>query len=392
MNRARYGPPPGETHVWVVPEPGPGPRREALLQRCAGLLAPEERRRSDRVVPSARTLYACSHAALRAVTALYTGRSPDRVAFVRGKFGKPYVGGDPGLRVSLSHTDGLALVAVSRDGPVGVDVERVTPLRDPAGLRRQILSPWEDPRCPGSAEDPSHGALFTHWTCKEAVLKALGTGLAGDLTAVWVAPGERRGGPVRVHRAPGDPGRAWRLWLIDAGPGFRAAVAVAGGGDVVRVLGRLPGHDDGLLPAAAPGDVGPLAAEPADIRTLVRAGASVRLLAPSTAGHRAPSTAGHPVPSTADHSAPSTADHSAPSTVGHPVPSAVGHSVPSAVGHSVPSTAGHPVPSAVGHSVPSTAGHPAPSAAVHLDSSPPPPAPVPSGAGVAQQKEIPSCR
>ncbi|MER6632157.1 4'-phosphopantetheinyl transferase superfamily protein [Streptomyces sp. NPDC000987] len=373
MNRARYGPPPGETHVWVVPEPGPGPRREALLQRCAGLLSPEERRRSDRVVPSARTLYACSHAALRAVTALYSGRSPDRVAFVRGKFGKPYVGGDPGLRVSLSHTDGLALVAVSRDGPVGVDVERVAPLRDPAGLRRQILSPWEDPRCPGSAEDPSHGALFTHWTCKEAVLKALGTGLAGDLTAVWVAPGERRGGPVRVHRAPGDPGRAWRLWLIDAGPGFRAAVAVAGGGDVVRVLGRLPGHDDGLLPAAAPGDVGPLAAEPTDIRTLVTAGAGVRLLAPSTAGHRAPSTA-RPVPSPA-----------------HPVPSTAGHRAPSTA-RPAPSTSGHPAPSTAGHLAPSTAGHPAPSTAVHLASSPPPPAPVPSGAGVAQQKEIPSCR
>ncbi|MEU5100168.1 4'-phosphopantetheinyl transferase superfamily protein [Streptomyces sp. NPDC020996] len=385
MNRARNGPPPGETHVWVVPEPGPGPRREALLQRCAGLLAPEERRRFGRIVPSARTLYACSHAALRAVTALYSGRSPDRVAFVRGKLGKPYVSGDPGLRVSLSHTDGLALVAVSRDGPVGVDVERVTPLHDPAGLRRQILSPWEDPRCPGSAEDPSHGALFTHWTCKEAVLKALGTGLAGDLTAVWVAPGERRGGPVRVHRAPGDPARAWRLWLIDAGPGFRAAVAVAGGGDVVRVLGRLPGHDDGLLAAAAPLDAGPLAPEPADIRTLVAAGAGVRLLAPYTAVHPAPSTAGHLGPSTAGHFGPSTAGHLGPSSAVHLAPPTAASRTPAASG-----LCASAAPAAAPRSTPRSP-HPA---AAHPAAPHPPPtsAPVPSVVGVAQQKEIPSCR
>lgn len=241
MGRAGHGPPDGEAHVWVVPEPLPGPGREALVERCVRLLSPEERRRWSRVVPAARTMYACSHAALRAVTALYTGRPPSQVAFAKGAFGKPYVRGDPGLRVSLSHTDGLALVAVGRDGPVGVDVERLAPLRDPAGLRRQVLSEWEAAHWPESCEDALHSGLFTHWTCKEAVLKALGSGLAGDLTAVWVTPPrDRRSGPVPVHRVPGTADRTWRVRLIDVGTDFRAALAVAGGGDVVRVLGGLP--------------------------------------------------------------------------------------------------------------------------------------------------------
>ncbi|MEU6145040.1 4'-phosphopantetheinyl transferase superfamily protein [Streptomyces sp. NPDC047081] len=230
------------------------------MDRCAGLLSPEERRRWGRIVPGSRVLYACSHAALRAVTALYGGRSASQVAFATGKFGKPYVSGDPGLRISLSHTEGLALVAVSRDGPVGVDVERVRPLRDPAGLRRQILSGWEAARWPESEgdEDGRHGVaaqgalydgLFTRWACKEAVLKALGSGLAGDLTAVWVTPGERRGGPVRLHRVPGGASRAWGLQLVDVGPEFRAAVAVAGGGEVVRVLGMPSGAGPAQLTA-----------------------------------------------------------------------------------------------------------------------------------------------
>lgn len=230
MSRERRGPPPGEVRVQVVREP----RTEERLRRCLELLTPRERERERHMLPRQRAVYAAAHAALRVLTASCSGRDVGEVAFRRGSFGKPYVVGDPGLRVSLSHTGGLALLAVSRDGPVGVDVERVVPLRDPAGLRRQILSPPEAEAWSPDREGPLHEGLFTHWTCKEAVLKALGTGLAGDLTAVHVAPGDRRSGPVRLCRVPGPP-RQWRLHLIDVGPGYRAAVAVAGGGDVVRL-------------------------------------------------------------------------------------------------------------------------------------------------------------
>ncbi|WP_371555017.1 4'-phosphopantetheinyl transferase superfamily protein [Streptomyces longwoodensis] len=231
MGRERHGPPPGEVHVRVVREPSDA----GELQRCVALLTDEERERRRHLVPSQRALYAAAHAALRTTTAAFSGRPVGQVAFRRGASGKPYVAGDPGLRVSLSHTDGLALVAVSRDGPVGVDVERLVRPVDPRGLRRQVLSDQEAALWPAERDGPLCEGLLTHWTCKEAVLKALGTGLAGDPTAVRVTPGARRSGPVRLQHAPGPP-RRWRLHLLDVGPGYRAAVAVAGGGDVVRLL------------------------------------------------------------------------------------------------------------------------------------------------------------
>ncbi|GGN92791.1 hypothetical protein GCM10011579_091010 [Streptomyces albiflavescens] len=240
MTAARLGPPAGEVHVWAVREPGPG--SEKALWRCLELLSPDELRRWRHMVPSQRALYASAHAALRAVTAAYADLMTSQVTFSVGKLGKPYVCGDPGLRVSLAHTEGMSLVAVSRDGPTGVDVERIRPLRDPAGLRRQVLSDIEAEHWPADREGPLNSGLFTHWACKEAVLKALGSGLAGDLTAVRVSPGARRSGPVRVQSAPGSATRVWNLHLIDVGPEFRAAVAVAGGGDVVRVLALDPGE------------------------------------------------------------------------------------------------------------------------------------------------------
>ncbi|MFI0965120.1 4'-phosphopantetheinyl transferase family protein [Streptomyces sp. NPDC021080] len=258
MSPVRPEPPPGEVHVWTVPEPGPG--QEAALWDCLALLSPDELRRQRRMVPSQRALYASAHAALRSLTAAYTGLPASRVAFLKGAFGKPYVSGFPGLRVSLAHTEGMSLIAVSRDGPTGVDVERVRPLRDPAGLRRQVLCDLEAAAWPADHEGPLNSGLFTHWACKEAVLKALGSGLAGDLTAVHVAPGARREGPVRVLAAPGSPSRVWNLHLVDLGTGFRAAVAVAGGGALVRVFGlapgtrpRLPGPERPLVRMLPPG-------------------------------------------------------------------------------------------------------------------------------------------
>ncbi|MFD7707406.1 4'-phosphopantetheinyl transferase family protein [Streptomyces sp. NPDC059786] len=258
----RPGPPAGEVHVWRVPEPGAADAE--TLRRCAALLAPDERRRREHMVPSQRALYASAHAALRLVTAAYTGTPPTEVAFLRGSFGKPYVSGHPGLRVSLAHTAGLSLVAVGRDGPVGVDVERLAPLRDPAGLRRQILTGTEAAHWPEEPEDAPHSALFTYWTCKEAVLKAMGSGLAGDLRAVRVAvPGTRRAGPVRLLAVPGSPARTWRLHLLDVGTPYRAAVAVAGGGDTVRLLRlRLPGETGRAGDPAAEALAAPHGTEP----------------------------------------------------------------------------------------------------------------------------------
>ncbi|MGW7608727.1 4'-phosphopantetheinyl transferase superfamily protein [Streptomyces sp. NPDC054766] len=246
----RPGPPAGEVHVWAVREPGPG--QEAALGDCLALLSPEELRRWRHLVPSQRALYASAHAALRTVTAVYAELAPHQVRFLKGRFGKPYVSGHPGLRVSLAHTEGMSLVAVGRDGPTGVDVERIRPLRDPAGLRRQVLRDDEAARWPADREGPLNSGLFTHWVCKEAVLKALGSGLAGDLAAVRVDPGARRSGPVRVLAAPGSAARSWDLRLIDLGSEFRAAVAVAGGAAAVRIFPLAPGERPGLPGAEEP--------------------------------------------------------------------------------------------------------------------------------------------
>jgi len=78
--------------------------------------------------------------------------------------GKPYLPNGPFF--SISHADGMVLLAVSGLGEIGCDVERADrPLRNPEAIRRKIVQPGE--------EDVP---LLTLWVKKEAVFKAGGLG------------------------------------------------------------------------------------------------------------------------------------------------------------------------------------------------------------------------
>jgi 4'-phosphopantetheinyl transferase len=184
-------PPAGEVNVWMV--------------RLG--TAPE---------PSRRSLV--SHVALRLVLGELTGTAPESLRFERrcghcggAGHGKPRLAGRPDLDFSISHSGGLALIAVARGRRVGVDVERVRRRTDVLAIARGSLSARERHaiECPGT-DEARREAFFRCWTRKEAYLKAVGVGLAGGLDT---DPEEARG---------------WQIRSLSAPPGYMAAVAAEG--------------------------------------------------------------------------------------------------------------------------------------------------------------------
>ena len=94
--------------------------------------------------------------------------------------GRPQVLVDGGIvHASVSHSDGASAVAVSVEHPVGVDVERLDAARF-GGVEAVALSPAERERWLRLPERRRLRSLAEHWTAKEAVTKALGTGLTTD--------------------------------------------------------------------------------------------------------------------------------------------------------------------------------------------------------------------
>jgi 4'-phosphopantetheinyl transferase len=165
-------------------------RRPDQLAWLARLLAPEERARADRYrFAGDGKRFTARRAIRRWVLARYLGADPASIAFAAGPHGKPELSGERELMFSESESGGLALIAVARRARVGVDVERVRPLQGAA----QIIE-----RFGTAVERAAHGRLrpedqergfFRWWTAKEALAKALGTGLDDGLSGLTHASG-----------------------------------------------------------------------------------------------------------------------------------------------------------------------------------------------------------
>lgn len=118
-----------------------------------------------------------SHGVLRLLLAEALGRSPDQVDLPDGELGKPRLSGGE-LHFNLSRSGAEALIGLSRDRAIGVDIEWSRDVPDADALARQHftdaeLSAWL------RAEVEMREELFLRgWTRKEACLKALGLGLS----------------------------------------------------------------------------------------------------------------------------------------------------------------------------------------------------------------------
>jgi 4'-phosphopantetheinyl transferase len=89
-----------------------------------------------------------------------------------------------GIHWSLSHKSGC-VAAVAAPTPVGIDIEKIRPVKE--GLAERIAAPDEWHLFPGEGLSD----FFRCWTAKEAVLKAAGVGIAG-LSECRIVSAQRR--------------------------------------------------------------------------------------------------------------------------------------------------------------------------------------------------------
>jgi 4'-phosphopantetheinyl transferase len=144
-----------------------------------GLLSADEAARAARLLdPGPRRRFVAARCGLRRILGGYLGLSPEALRFAYGPLGKPVLDGPASpLGFNLSHSGGLALLAVTEGVAVGVDLE---PLREvPEALRigRRILPPAD--RMALEAAPPELRSLrFLHaWTALEAGAKLHGGGV-----------------------------------------------------------------------------------------------------------------------------------------------------------------------------------------------------------------------
>jgi 4'-phosphopantetheinyl transferase len=232
-----------DLHLWLQAQ-APD---DAALRRDAMLLDADESRRAAAFVRAFdRQRYIAAHGFLRAVLAHYTGIDQAALCFANGVAGKPALVQPPAseaVEFNLSHSGGLALCGVARRQPLGVDVERVRRLDDLPSLARSIFSAREQRQFDGLDPTLRHEAFFAAWTRKEAVIKALGTGLSTEPARVEVSIDPRQPPLLVAIDGSDEAARHWTLWGERLPQGAWWAAACERRGVAPRLWCLVPDRD-----------------------------------------------------------------------------------------------------------------------------------------------------
>jgi len=196
----------------------------ALASTLLPCLSGEERVRASRFRTTAHRLrFIVAHGALRHILSIHTGVRPGQVSLGSTATGKPFVAGS-GLAFNLSHSDGLAICAVTPEGEIGADVERIRPIDDADSLVERFFA--ADERRQYQAIEPRDrlATFYSIWTRKEAFVKATGAGLNRELQSFEVEVAPEASEP-RLTSLSDPPGR-WSLRAFVPRSGYVAAVAL----------------------------------------------------------------------------------------------------------------------------------------------------------------------
>jgi 4'-phosphopantetheinyl transferase len=224
-----------DVHVWRttlhVPEPD--------IVQFHATLSPDERERADRYrFLRDQRRFIVARGWLRAILGTYLSLDASKIRFCYNPHGKPELDmaqeGTPSLhdplQFNMAHSEDLAILAVSRERRVGIDVEQIRSGFGDGTIAESFFTPCEVAALRALPRLERENAFFACWTRKEAYLKARGEGLIMPLDTFEVSllPGDDPA-LLRTSADPAETAR-WTLCELDVGPGYSASLAVEGQG------------------------------------------------------------------------------------------------------------------------------------------------------------------
>lgn len=156
------------------------------FQENTDLLSKDECERANCFqFPIHRQRFIAARSLLRAIVSLYIDVAPSKIIFSYDTHKKPFLENVP-LAFNLSHSDHMAVYALTMHHAIGVDIEKIQPDYHEAVAERFF----------GLAEKnallalplPERPRLFYRiWARKEAIVKALGKGISHSLSSFSVS-------------------------------------------------------------------------------------------------------------------------------------------------------------------------------------------------------------
>ena len=167
---------PDEIRLWFCfPE---AIRDEALLSEYQKLMTPDERQRHQRYrFAKHRHQFLVTRALIRTTLSRCTGIEPEDLRFSENEYGRPEIILDehlPPIRFNLSHTDGVAVIAVVLQHDIGVDVEHRQRRVVSEKIAQRFFSPSEVTEFECLPAGMQQDRFFEYWTLKESYIRLRG--------------------------------------------------------------------------------------------------------------------------------------------------------------------------------------------------------------------------
>ncbi len=166
---------------------------------------------------------------LRFLLGQYLKKEPSQLQFTILKNGKPFLKeGD--LFFNLSHSHNQALIAISQDFEVGVDLEYLHSKRSIQKIAHRYFSEQEKTLLQKTPQEKKEKVAYQLWTAKEALMKGSGEGLPLGIDQV-VIPYKENADKIELNEGLL---KGWSLHFFSPDPNYVGALAFHGLGAKIK--------------------------------------------------------------------------------------------------------------------------------------------------------------
>lgn len=224
---------PHQAHVWcfsleISPE---------QIKYNFNLLNVDEKNRAQRFkFEKHQHAFIAARGQLRILLSQYLQCDPKAIEFEYNQYGKPKIKNNPHLQFNLSHSEGVALCAITLNNAIGVDIEYMKKDVEMDAIAERFFSQCESNELHALQGEAKIQGFYNAWSRKEAFLKAYGQGLSYSLknVEVTIIP-EQDAKILALHHAQLNA-EDWYIQALEPIEGYAAALVVRGQPDKIDLF------------------------------------------------------------------------------------------------------------------------------------------------------------
>jgi len=218
-----------EIHLWLVKNMSI--RDKYLLNKYYETMSELERSRYSKFrFDQHKHQYLVTRALTREVLSRYNNNiAPKDWVFETNTYGKPFVANNniqQSLQFNLSHTEGMAILAVTVTGDIGVDIEYIRRDISILDIAKYSFSRTEVEHLLELTEEFQKTRFYDLWTLKESYIKACGMGLHIPLNHFSFVYSKNGKISIRFDIRRDDQTSLWRFWKFQPSDNHRIALAL----------------------------------------------------------------------------------------------------------------------------------------------------------------------